>query len=265
MANRLTLGVMVLAVSCSGDGGVTGPAGAPVAAVATSPTQPQTAEPPIPAVETAPNLFARFEGPVCRVTNQTGREQPIRLRVSRVHDRGNPTDTETQELVADSTTPVPDGAAEFPVRAALTVPLCQGYYQFDCGRGEGLLAYTHVGYSNSCRQPPATPVPGPVQAPCIDTQAVHSTFNVDSLSDGGTGFFITDDGVTIPRLSNLTLAAGVDVASYALPADGSRYCLRWPSGGAYEEIGCAIGSCPAGPQASWHGTVSFGCERQTCP
>lgn len=117
----------------------------------------------VPATTPVTNLSAYFKQGVCYVTNQTGSTQAIRYRVSKVVDEADPANYDKQIKVIDQTFSVPNGVKDFAVVAKGEV--CAGLYQYDCGRGEGLLAYQFIRHSNLCPTPKPSPTPTPSPTP----------------------------------------------------------------------------------------------------
>lgn len=132
---------------------------------------------PVATVE-VPNLTAWIGGEgVCYVSNSTGREQNIRYRVSKVLDLSDPANYEKQEHLVDFLTEVPNKSVDFPV-GRLPRGLCNGHYQIDCGRGNGLLTYKHLEISGwPCPSPRPTPTPTP------PSQCVYGDWVVDHATE----------------------------------------------------------------------------------
>lgn len=96
------------------------------------------------------------------------------------------------------------------------------------------------------------PTPPPTPPPCVDQ--IRGFFSVDYLSNAGDGYYITRNGEKWKE--NLSFPAGRDIAEYETPVDGATYCLFWR----WEKIGCVKAQCEF--QASWHGDVSYRCEKE---
>ncbi len=149
-----------------------------VACNAEGPTKTQTVEGTVPLpvetvsvpeparpLTTVPNLTAFIDkmDEACYVTNKTGLTQNIRFRVFQVNDLNDPANMATQTKLWDQTTAVPDKAVELKIGHGLLLQSCH-LYQFDCGRGEGLLDYKFKWGTNPC-DPDPTPTPSPSPTP----------------------------------------------------------------------------------------------------
>lgn len=224
------------------DGGVT------AAAVVAAPAPP-------PATTEVAGITATFDRGICYVTNRTANGAAIRYRVSRVVDETDPANYSKQIKVVDETTTVPPGVKDFAVVGMKTPDICGGLFQYDCGRGDGLLAYQFIRHYNVCPTPSPTPTPTPSPTPTPPPppckKSYKGEFQVTYLSNSGNGYKIKDDGTT---WLTVDLKSGKQDTRFEHAVDGSNLCLYWGN----EKIGCAKAQC-SDTRETWHGNVGFAC------